>query len=120
MVGDIGIQNVVGLAYSINGNPVSVENDNDSNLPADYSLAQNYPNPFNPTTSIQYAVASLQFVSLKIYDVLGSEIATLVNEEKPAGNYDVEFNASSLPSGVYFYKLQAGSFVETKKMVLLK
>jgi len=92
----------------------------DYSLPEKYSLHQNYPNPFNPSTVIKYAVGSKQFVSLKIYDVLGNELATLVNEEKPAGNYEVNFNASKLSSGVYFYRIQAGSFVETKKMILLK
>jgi hypothetical protein len=92
----------------------------DLNLPQSFSLQQNYPNPFNPTTSIKYQVSSISNVSLKVYDVLGTEIATLVNENKPAGNYDVTFNASSLASGVYFYKLQAGSFTETKKMIILR
>ncbi|MCZ6703777.1 MAG: discoidin domain-containing protein, partial [Ignavibacteria bacterium] len=91
----------------------------------DFKLFQNYPNPFNPSTSIQYAVRSTQFVSLKVYNVLGSEIATLVNEEKLAGFYEVEFSTTggdvyNLPSGIYFYRLQAGDFVETKKMILLK
>jgi len=86
----------------------------------EFSISQNYPNPFNPSTNIKYTVGNNQFVSIKVYDVLGNEIATLVNEEKPAGNYEVNFNASSLSSGVYFYNLQAGSFVETKKLVLLK
>ncbi len=87
-----------------------------------YSLLQNYPNPFNPSTSIQYAISSTQFVTLKVYDVLGREVATLVNEEKPAGTYNVQFtmNNVQLSSGIYFYKLQAGDFVETKKMILLK
>ena len=101
-----------------------------SALPLGYSLAQNYPNPFNPSTSIQYAVSSRQFVSLKVYDVLGNEVATLVNEEKPAGSYTVEFSAlggsgsggdaSSLSSGIYFYRLEAGNFSETKKMIILR
>jgi hypothetical protein len=85
-----------------------------------YSLSNNYPNPFNPTTSIQYAIGSRQFVSLKVYNILGTEIETLVNEEKSAGNYELNWNAANLPSGVYFYKLQAGDFVQTKKMILLK
>jgi len=85
-----------------------------------FFLSQNYPNPFNPTTRIQYAVISRQLVSLKIYDVLSDELATLVNEEKPAGTYEVEFNATGLPSGVYFYQLRAGSYIETKKMIILK
>ena len=93
-------------------------------IPATYSLDQNYPNPFNPSTSIKYAIGSRQFVTLKVYDVLGNEISTLVNEEKPAGIYEVEFNpASSVKnpaSGIYFYQLKAGNFVQTRKMVVLK
>jgi len=85
-----------------------------------YSLHQNYPNPFNPVTSIQYAIGSRQFVQLKVYDVLGNEIATMVNEEKSAGTYELNWDASNLPSGIYFYKLQAGEYAETKKMILLK
>ena len=88
--------------------------------PEEFSLEQNYPNPFNPSTSIQYRVSSISNVSLKVYDVLGNEVATLVNEEKPAGSYEVKFDAAGLSSGIYFYKLQTGSFVETKKMILLK
>ena len=85
-----------------------------------FSLQQNYPNPFNPTTSMQYTISSRQFVTLKVYDLLGREVATLVNEEKPAGEYEVEFNAADLPSGIYFYQLKAGEFSKTKKMILLK
>ena len=86
----------------------------------DFYLEQNYPNPFNPTTTIRYQIPELSFVTLKVYDVLGSEVATLVNEERPVGNYEVEFNAANLSSGVYFYRFQAGSFVETKKMLMIK
>jgi len=85
-----------------------------------YYLQQNYPNPFNPATTIKYQIPELSFVTIRVFDVLGNEIATLVNEEKPAGSYDVEFDASSLSSGIYFYGLQAGSYIETKKMVLMK
>jgi hypothetical protein len=85
-----------------------------------FLLEQNYPNPFNPTTSIQYVVANRQFVSLKVYDVLGNEISTLVNEEKSAGNYQVSFNASQLSSGIYFYKINSGNFSATKKMILMR
>ena len=92
-----------------------------------FELYQNYPNPFNPNTTIKYQITDLpagrqglNFTTIKVYDVLGNEIAILVNEEKPAGSYRVEFNASSLPSGVYFYQLKAGNFIETKKMVLMK
>ena len=88
--------------------------------PLAFQLEQNYPNPFNPSTKINYQISQNDFVSLKVYDVLGNEVATLVNEEKPAGNYEVTFDARSLSSGTYFYKLQAGSFVEIKKMMLLK
>jgi len=86
----------------------------------EYELSQNYPNPFNPSSTISYQIPELSFVTLKVYDVLGSEIITLVNEEKVVGSYEIEFDATLLPSGIYFYRLQAGSFVETKKMVLMK
>jgi hypothetical protein len=96
-------------------------------FPIRFSLSQNYPNPFNPRTKIQYAVGNLpdgkagrQFVSLKIYDILGKEIITLVNEEKLVGVYEVEFNGSNLSSGIYFYQLKAGSLILTKKMIYLK
>jgi len=91
-----------------------------SSLAEDYSLRQNYPNPFNPSTSIQYSIPHSSQVRIQVYDVLGNEVELLVNEYKPVGIYQVEFNASVLPSGVYMYQLQAGNFVETKKMVLMK
>jgi hypothetical protein len=91
----------------------------------DFELSQNYPNPFNPVTKIKFTVPSIETghapsVQLIIYDVLGKEIAELVNEEKPAGSYEVEFNGSNLSSGVYFYQLRAGSFIQTKKMLMIK
>lgn len=86
----------------------------------EFKLEQNYPNPFNPSTIIKYSIPTSSFAQLTIYDVLGNEVATLVNEEQPAGEYEVEFNADVLTSGVYFYKLSSGSFVNTKKMLLLK
>ena len=95
--------------------PTSVENE-----PKNYALEQNYPNPFNPSTVISYQIVAGSNVTLKVYDVLGNEVQTLVNEFKPAGEYKIEFYATNLPSGVYFYKLQAGSYIETKKMVLMK
>jgi hypothetical protein len=88
--------------------------------PSEFSISQNYPNPFNPTTTIKYQVPELSIITLKLYDVLGNEIVTLINEEKQAGNYKIEFNGTGLPSGIYFYQLKAGNFVETKKMSLLK
>ncbi len=92
----------------------------DVKSPADYSLLQNYPNPFNPSTTIKYSIPKKNYVSLIVYDLLGNEAAILVDEAKPAGNYEVEFDASNLSSGVYFYKLQAGSFMQTKKMIVLR
>lgn len=91
-----------------------------SNNAKSYALAQNYPNPFNPTTTIQYSLANAGNVSLKIYDVLGREVANLVNGRQAAGEYTVQFNAANLASGIYFYRLQAGDFVQTKKMMLVK
>jgi hypothetical protein len=104
--------------------PVNVS-DNISLVPESFQLFQNYPNPFNPSTSIQYAISSTQFVKLKVYDILGKEVATLVDDYRNAGSYEVEFNVAqesfpAITSGVYFYKLQAGDFVQTKKMILLK
>jgi uncharacterized delta-60 repeat protein len=92
----------------------------DGSLVNSFKLFQNYPNPFNPNTSIQYAIGSRQFVTLKVFDVLGKEVATLVNEEKPAGNYQISFDASELASGIYLYRLSANSFTETKKLILIK
>ena len=85
-----------------------------------YKLNQNYPNPFNPSTKIKYSVSQMSNVVIKVYDVLGNEIETLVNEEKPIGAYEITWYAESLPNGIYFYQLRAGNFVETKKMVLMK
>ena len=90
------------------------------NMPDQFGLSQNYPNPFNPSTKINYLIPTKELVVLKVYDVLGKEVATLVNEVKQAGNYTVTFNASSLPSGTYFYRLEAGDNLGVKKMILLK
>jgi len=92
----------------------------DNIAPAQFNLMQNYPNPFNPSTTIKYQVPEAGIVSLKIYDILGSEVKSLVNEEKQPGTYSVIFNAHNLASGVYYYRIQAGSFVDTKKLILLK
>ncbi|HRP94392.1 MAG TPA: T9SS type A sorting domain-containing protein, partial [Ignavibacteriaceae bacterium] len=91
-----------------------------SEIPITYELSNNYPNPFNPSTTIRYQIPKDGIVTLKIFDILGSEVATLVNEEKVAGKYEINFNASSLASGVYIYRFQAGSFVNSKKMLLIK
>jgi parallel beta-helix repeat protein len=92
----------------------------EENTPQSLQLFQNYPNPFNPSTTIQYAIDSRQFVTLKVYDILGNEIATLVDEYRPTGKHWVSYNASLLPSAVYIYQLIAGSYIQTRKMVLLR
>lgn len=117
---DIGI-----FFYTV---PTDIVSDNNPLHIHKFSLQQSYPNPFNPSTKIKFTIPSVianetkqsQLVTLKIYDVLGNEVATLVNEEKPAGSYEVNFDATSLSSGIYFYKLKAGNFAETKKMLLMK
>lgn len=88
--------------------------------PQTFELNNNYPNPFNPSTKISYSIPKQSRVTLKVYDLIGNEVSTLVSEEMAAGNYEFEFDASKLGSGVYLYKLQAGNFIETKKMILLK
>lgn len=91
-----------------------------SHLPGEFSLKQNYPNPFNPSTVIQYSINTKQSVNLTVFDVLGNEVAILVNEFKEPGIHSVEFNASDLSNGIYYYKLSAGDFVDVKKMILVK
>ncbi len=105
----------------------SSADDNEAMNPTEYILYQNYPNPFNPTTKIKFSIPNDPStegrnlnVKLKVYDVLGNEVAVLVDKEKSAGVYEVNFDASGLTSGVYFYKLTSGSFTESKKMMLLK
>ena len=112
--------------YRSTNSTTRVTNEN-NNIPSTFSLSQNYPNPFNPTTKIEYSIPKESFVTLKIYDVLGREVATLVNEEKSTGKYEVEFNGNNLPagrqglsSGIYFYKLNAGDYSSVKKMILIK
>jgi len=123
---DLVYAKINGIEY---GTYVSV-NEDDTAQPKDFYLFQNYPNPFNPTTKIQYSIPSSNtpllrgvggvFVTLKVYDILGKEVATLVNKEQSTGSYEVEFRSDGLPSGVYFYRLQTGNYSKVKKMVLLK
>jgi len=121
LVNDMGLCGGPNSLWSNWDIPVSVENDDEDNLlPTEFVLLQNYPNPFNPRTTIKYGIKERSFVELKIYDILGSEVEVLVYEEKDVGFYKVDFNASRLSSGVYIYQLHAGSFVETKKMILLR
>jgi len=91
-----------------------------TSLPTGFALEQNYPNPFNPSTAIRFQTTEYGFATLKVYDVLGSEVATLVNEPLNAGEYETAFNASNYSSGIYFYRLQAGSSTQVKKMILMK
>ncbi len=114
------------ILRTTNGGVSFVEEDEIDEIPIDYNLSQNYPNPFNPSTKIKYSVPQSSNVVIKVFDILGNEIETLVNEEKSVGTYELTWFAKQLPSGIYFYRLQvyapgrAGSFVETKKMVLLR
>ena len=94
--------------------------DDDINFVNEFELQQNFPNPFNPSTKISWQSPANGWQTLKIYDVLGNEVATLLNEEKPAGVYEVEFNAAGLSSGIYFYQLKSDSYLETRKMILMK
>ncbi len=115
------------VEFIVAGTPSAVETE--SGMPNDFVLYQNYPNPFNPSTTISFSIPSEEFVSLKVFNSLGEEVADLVNETKPAGSYEVEFNSNShsglsgireISSGIYFYKISAGSFSESKKMIYLK
>ena len=121
---DINNGTIVGalgaIFHTTNGGVTFIEEEKTNEVPTEFLLAQNYPNPFNPSTKLSYRISQSGLVTLKVYDVLGTEIETLVNEEKPVGTYELNWNASNLPSGVYFYRLQAGYFVETKKMIVLK
>ena len=109
------------MKYSIRcikDSPTGIENETNKNY--EFKLHQNYPNPFNPSTKISYQIPELSFITIKVFDVLGNEVATLVNEEKPAGNYEINFNAFDMASGIYFYRLKTESYLETKKMIFLK
>jgi hypothetical protein len=105
-------------AVTLPQSPAGVKED--EKIPTEFKLNQNYPNPFNPTTTISYSLPKTGLITLKVYDILGREVATLVNEEKVAGNYIVDFNASKLASGTYIYRITAGSNSEVKKMILMK
>ena len=113
-----GIVNVDGASY--NGVPTTTGVEQISELPVNFNLSQNYPNPFNPTTKIEYSIPEQSFVDLRIYDILGNEVAKLVNKEQAAGTYKADFSGISLTSGTYFYRIKTEGFVETKKMTLLK
>jgi len=125
-IGELSTSTISVNGYFINAfKNISTDLKNDKELYSNFSLSQNYPNPFNPETTINYQLSAPGLVTLKVYDLLGREVATLVDEFKQAGNYNVKFNVEtcrgkSLPSGVYFYRLQAGNYSDTKKIVLMK
>lgn len=124
----IAVGNAGVIFKTTNGGVTFIEEENNFTQPREFLLSQNYPNPFNPSTKISWQVPVSGWQTLKVYDVLGNEVATLVNEYRPAGTYEIEFSTTGGPesriqhpaSGIYFYRLQAGSFVDTKKMILLK
>ena len=116
---DILLVGTLGSGLYASASAVGID-DNEIVILNEFSLEQNYPNPFNPTTTISWQSPIGSRQTLKIFDVLGKEIVTLVDEYKPAGKYEAEFVASFLPSGIYFYQVKAGDLVQTKKMILLK
>jgi photosystem II stability/assembly factor-like uncharacterized protein len=115
VAGDNGI-----ILHTTNGGVSFVEEEEIDEMPTEFLLSQNYPNPFNPSTKIKYSVPQTSQVVIKVFDILGNEIEILVNEEKPAGTFEITWSSANLPSGVYFYQLKAGNYIETKKMLLLK
>jgi len=120
---DICADTIIGIIQgegTICGGVNSIDSETEIDIPKVFALDQNYPNPFNPTTIIQYSIPQRSNVTLKVYDVLGNEVVTLVNEEKDRGVYSINFDAPTLASGIYLYSLQSGSFVETKKLMFIK
>jgi hypothetical protein len=115
----IGDNTGAGAAWVYVNGQVGVDEDEDG-IPAQFALEQNYPNPFNPSTKITYTLPTASHVTLSVYDILGREISMLVNEKKEAGLHEVKFDGTGLSSGVYFYRLTAGTFVQARKLLLLK
>jgi hypothetical protein len=113
------ITDLVYTAWVNSGSPLSVT-PLETSLPEKYYLQQNYPNPFNPTTNLKFGISNLGFVTLKIYNISGKEVATLVNEQLQPGSYDVQWNSAEYPSGTYFYRLSSDFFSDTKRMILIK
>ena len=114
VIGELGL-----ILKTTNGGVTFINEDLDQ-IPNGFSLNQNYPNPFNPNTKISFSIPATNLVCIKVYDLNGELVETLLNEEKSAGTYSIYWNAAAKSSGVYFYKIQAGNFTETKKMILLK
>jgi len=101
-------------------NPTIVGVEDNGSIPTKFNLHQNYPNPFNPTTAIKFEIPKESYVTLRVYNSIGKDVAELVNRELSAGQYQISFDAKDLPSGIYYYKLQAGEFTQTRKMLLVK
>jgi hypothetical protein len=110
---------LTGVVRYVIGTPVGF-GDPGTEIPENFRLEQNYPNPFNPVTNINFAIPQNEFVTLKVFDILGRETAVLISKNLTAGSYTVDFNASNLSSGIYFYRLEAGNYFDTKRMVLVK
>ncbi|MBZ0202665.1 MAG: SBBP repeat-containing protein [Ignavibacteria bacterium] len=117
--GNTGVLKAWSINFLLSVNPIGIQSISNE-IPKQYSLSQNYPNPFNPTTNFEFRIADFGFVNIKIFDLSGKEVETLVNENLGAGTYKVDWNASNYSSGVYFYKLEVSGFSETKKMILIK
>jgi parallel beta-helix repeat protein len=118
--GGVGTIDMGAYEYKIGDDPLTSVETGIASTPKKFTLSQNYPNPFNPATTISFSLAKSSFVSLKIFDLLGRDVATVVSEELPTGSYSKQWNAANMTSGIYFYRLQAGSFTETKKLIFLK
>ncbi|NOX18159.1 MAG: T9SS type A sorting domain-containing protein [Chlorobi bacterium] len=110
----------VGFWYLIDHNVTGIDDKESNDLPDEFKLEQNYPNPFNPSTTIKFSLKENAFTEIKIYDILGAEVASLISKNLTAGRYEVVFNANSLASGIYIYRITAGKFTDVKKMNLLK
>jgi hypothetical protein len=115
----IGTNGLIIKIEDASGSPTNNEL-NENPAISDYELYQNYPNPFNPSTIIRYQIPEAGFITLKVYDLIGKEVSTLVNDYKIAGTHNVIFNATDLSAGIYFYSLRSGSFIKTNKMIVLK
>jgi len=115
----VGVRGTI-LHTTTGGIVTSAKDHKETSIPVQLMLTQNYPNPFNPSTTIEFALPQSGFVMLKVYNVLGEEVATLIAGEHPAGTFKATWDASDMPSGVYFYRLSAGEYVETKKAVLMR
>jgi hypothetical protein len=109
-----------GRVLKFDANITDIEFNSSGTIPGTFTLKQNYPNPFNPSTNIEFQTTASGLIILKVYDILGSEVATLINEERPMGTYQVKFNAEEFSSGIYFYTLKTGEHIQTRKMVLMK